>query len=68
MLLKPVSFLDIAVFLLFLSFYILRDSNIFRIARCGLCVLPFLCEFERNSAYKYTSSSVRQSRNSHSSC
>jgi len=46
MLLRPVSFLDISVFLLLLSFYLVRDSNIILTFRCGLCALPFLGEFE----------------------
>ncbi|KAI5820865.1 Alpha/Beta hydrolase protein [Pyronema omphalodes] len=40
--LKPVSFLDIAVFLLFTVFYLIRDSRWKQTISCGLRALPFL--------------------------
>ncbi|KAF8241890.1 alpha/beta-hydrolase [Wilcoxina mikolae CBS 423.85] len=42
MLLKPVSFLDIAVFLLFLTFYLIRHSYLLKTTSCGFQALPFL--------------------------
>jgi hypothetical protein len=44
MLLKAVSFLDIAVFILFLSFYLIRDCDLLKTINCGFQALPFLCE------------------------